>query len=195
MSATCQCGPRRRIAAGCAPSAAGSRAASVGDGIPERADQQANRKRRGQADGKRVRLTEDARGYNAILTGEGFARLEEAWPTNLASVRRHLLDHLSGRHLKKLAVALSNIARARLSPARTPLCRPVLLSRASTTGSSGVQIRWRMPSTSACQMMCKKHPSATTPAVAIDVSLTMSLGDFKGEPLSGKRREAELHSA
>jgi DNA-binding MarR family transcriptional regulator len=87
-----------------------NRAASVCDGVPERADQQANRKRRGQADGKRGGSMEDARGYNAILTDEGFARLEEAWPTNLVSVRRHLLGHLSGRDLKKLAVALNNIA-------------------------------------------------------------------------------------
>jgi hypothetical protein len=58
-----------------------NRAASVCDGVPERADQQANRKRRGQADGKRGGSMEDARGYNAILTDEGFARLEEAWPT------------------------------------------------------------------------------------------------------------------
>ncbi|MET7440871.1 MarR family winged helix-turn-helix transcriptional regulator [Streptomyces sp. NPDC004082] len=59
---------------------------------------------------KRVRSEEDARGYNAILTDEGFARLEEAWPSNLASVRRHFLDHLTGLDLKKLAAALSNIA-------------------------------------------------------------------------------------
>jgi DNA-binding MarR family transcriptional regulator len=59
---------------------------------------------------RRVRSEEDARGYHAILTDEGFARLEEAWPSNLASVRRHFLDHLTGLDLKKLAVALSNIA-------------------------------------------------------------------------------------
>ncbi|MGW7267711.1 MarR family winged helix-turn-helix transcriptional regulator [Streptomyces sp. NPDC054842] len=58
---------------------------------------------------QRVRSAEDARGYNAILTDEGFARLEEAWPSNLASVRRHFLDHLTGLDLKKLAAALNNI--------------------------------------------------------------------------------------
>jgi DNA-binding MarR family transcriptional regulator len=59
---------------------------------------------------RRVRSTEDARDYHAILTDEGFARLEKAWPTNLASMRRHFLDHLAGLDLKKLAVALRNIA-------------------------------------------------------------------------------------
>lgn len=59
---------------------------------------------------RRVRSIEDARGYHAILTDEGFARLEKAWPTNLAAVRRHFLDHLTGLDLKKLAVALRDIA-------------------------------------------------------------------------------------
>ncbi|MGW6961615.1 hypothetical protein [Streptomyces chartreusis] len=38
------------------------------------------------------------------------AWLEEAWPSNLASVRRHFLDHLAGLDLDKLAVALHNVA-------------------------------------------------------------------------------------
>jgi DNA-binding MarR family transcriptional regulator len=59
---------------------------------------------------RRVRSEEDARGWNAILTDAGFARLEAAWPTNLASVRRHFLDHLAGLDLGRLAVALRNIA-------------------------------------------------------------------------------------
>lgn len=32
--------------------------------------------------------------------------------------------------------------------------------------------------------MCRKHPSVTTPAAAIDVSLTLSLWGCKGGPLS-----------
>ncbi|MFD7406029.1 MarR family winged helix-turn-helix transcriptional regulator [Streptomyces sp. NPDC059866] len=59
---------------------------------------------------KRVRSEEDARGWNAVLTDVGLTRLEEAWPANLASVRRHFLDHLAGLDLRKLAVALRNIA-------------------------------------------------------------------------------------
>ncbi|MFE2053507.1 MarR family winged helix-turn-helix transcriptional regulator [Streptomyces sp. NPDC059459] len=59
---------------------------------------------------QRVKSSRDARGSNAILTDEGFARLEAAWPSNLAALRRHFLDHLTGLDLKQLAVALRNIA-------------------------------------------------------------------------------------
>ncbi|GGT15738.1 MarR family winged helix-turn-helix transcriptional regulator [Streptomyces chromofuscus] len=59
---------------------------------------------------ERVRSEEDARGWNAVLTDAGMTRLKEAWPTNLASVRRHFLDHLEGLDLGKLAVALRNVA-------------------------------------------------------------------------------------
>ncbi|MFJ4466590.1 MarR family winged helix-turn-helix transcriptional regulator [Streptomyces sp. NPDC089424] len=59
---------------------------------------------------RRVRSEQDARGWNALLTDAGFARLEEAYPTNLASVRRHFLDHLTELDLGKLAAALRNIA-------------------------------------------------------------------------------------
>ena len=57
-----------------------------------------------------VRSEEDARGWNALLTAAGLARLEESWPSNLASVRRHFLDHLAGPDLEKLAAALRNVA-------------------------------------------------------------------------------------
>ena len=33
-----------------------------------------------------------------------------AWPTNLAAVRRHFLDHLTGLDRKTLATALHSIA-------------------------------------------------------------------------------------
>ncbi|MFB8754427.1 MarR family winged helix-turn-helix transcriptional regulator [Streptomyces nigra] len=59
---------------------------------------------------QRVKSSLDARGSNALLTDEGFARLEAAWPSNLASVRRHFLDHLTGLDLGQLAAALRNIA-------------------------------------------------------------------------------------
>ncbi|MFG2056830.1 MarR family winged helix-turn-helix transcriptional regulator [Micromonospora sp. NPDC048930] len=59
---------------------------------------------------QRVRCEQDARGWNAVLTDAGFARLSEAWPTHLAAVRRHLLDHLAGLDLKTLAAALQNVA-------------------------------------------------------------------------------------
>ncbi|NEC51539.1 MarR family transcriptional regulator [Actinospica acidiphila] len=59
---------------------------------------------------RRIRSEEDARGLNARLTDAGLARLEEAWPSNLASVRRHFLDHLTELDLRKLAAALQNVA-------------------------------------------------------------------------------------
>lgn len=55
---------------------------------------------------KRVRCAEDARGWNAVLTDAGLARLEEAYPAQLASVRRNITDHLNGIDLAQLADAL-----------------------------------------------------------------------------------------
>lgn len=59
---------------------------------------------------ERLRCDADGRSWHASLTDSGLARLEEAWPTNLAAVRRHFLDHLKGLDLKKLAAALQNVA-------------------------------------------------------------------------------------
>jgi DNA-binding MarR family transcriptional regulator len=59
---------------------------------------------------ERVRCEEDARGWNAVLTDAGLARLEQAWPTHLASVRRHVFDHLHGIDLAQLASALQRFA-------------------------------------------------------------------------------------
>jgi DNA-binding MarR family transcriptional regulator len=59
---------------------------------------------------ERVRCEEDARGYHAVLTDAGLARLEQAWPAHLASVRRHVFDHLDGIDLAQLARALQRIA-------------------------------------------------------------------------------------
>jgi DNA-binding MarR family transcriptional regulator len=59
---------------------------------------------------ERVPCESDARGYNAVLTPAGLARLREAWPTHLASARRHIFDHLGELDLHKLAQALEAIA-------------------------------------------------------------------------------------
>jgi DNA-binding MarR family transcriptional regulator len=59
---------------------------------------------------KRVKCDEDARGWNAVLTDAGLARLEQAYPTHLASVRRHVMDHLDGIDLAQLASALQRFA-------------------------------------------------------------------------------------
>ncbi|MFF7212761.1 MarR family winged helix-turn-helix transcriptional regulator [Streptomyces sp. NPDC008238] len=59
---------------------------------------------------ERVKCAEDGRGWNAVLTDAGFERLEQAWPTHLASVRRHLVDHFGGQDLAALTVALQHVA-------------------------------------------------------------------------------------
>jgi DNA-binding MarR family transcriptional regulator len=58
---------------------------------------------------RRTKCDSDARGWNAELTDKGLTRLREAWPTHLASVRRHIFDHLTGLDLAKLAKALDTI--------------------------------------------------------------------------------------
>ncbi|MFJ2771007.1 MarR family winged helix-turn-helix transcriptional regulator [Streptomyces sp. NPDC087300] len=58
---------------------------------------------------ERVRDAEDRRGWHAVLTDEGLARLREAWPSNLSGVRRYLLDHLQGFDLSALAQAFASI--------------------------------------------------------------------------------------
>ena len=56
---------------------------------------------------KRIRCEADGRGANAVLTDAGLARLREAWPSHLASVRRHIFDHLGDLDLPRLAAALA----------------------------------------------------------------------------------------
>jgi DNA-binding MarR family transcriptional regulator len=58
----------------------------------------------------RTKCENDARGWNAVLTDKGLARLREAWPAHLASVRRHIFAHLEGIDLTKLAAAFDDIA-------------------------------------------------------------------------------------
>jgi DNA-binding MarR family transcriptional regulator len=64
----------------------------------------------GQGLVERVRSEQDARGWNAVLTNAGYARLRDAWPSNLASVRRHVLDHLEGIDIEQLAHVFRNVA-------------------------------------------------------------------------------------
>ena len=62
---------------------------------------------------ERVRFERDARGLEAVLTDKGLARLQEAWPTHLESVRRHIFDHLTGLDMCRLAEAFNGIACSR----------------------------------------------------------------------------------
>lgn len=59
---------------------------------------------------ERVKCAEDGRGWNAVLTDAGLERLEQAWPTHLASVRRHLVDHFRDHDLAALTAALRRVA-------------------------------------------------------------------------------------
>jgi DNA-binding MarR family transcriptional regulator len=59
---------------------------------------------------ERVKCAEDGRGSNAVLTDAGIARLRKAWPTHLASVRRHIVDRIEDVDLATLARALGQVA-------------------------------------------------------------------------------------
>ena len=59
---------------------------------------------------ERVRSESDGRGQCAVLTPAGLKRLHEAWPTHVASVRRHVMDHLAGLDLDAFADAVGQIA-------------------------------------------------------------------------------------
>ncbi|MFF4653371.1 hypothetical protein [Streptomyces sp. NPDC001380] len=59
---------------------------------------------------QRAECARDGRGWNAVLTGAGLARLEQAWPVHLSNVRRHLVDHFRGQDLTRLTAALRHVA-------------------------------------------------------------------------------------
>src|SRR3954452_6214062 len=59
---------------------------------------------------RRERCLTDARGWLAVLTDSGWDRLRTACPTHLASVRRHMMDHLSGLDLEPLTAAFRRVA-------------------------------------------------------------------------------------
>ncbi|NES27520.1 MarR family transcriptional regulator [Micromonospora terminaliae] len=61
---------------------------------------------------ERVKCAEDARGWNAVLTDAGLTRLQESWPSHLASVRRRFLDHFEGIDLVQLARAFQRVGTA-----------------------------------------------------------------------------------
>ena len=58
----------------------------------------------------RERASCDGRGLNAVLTGAGLGRLRRAWPTHLASVRRHMMDHLGELDLPGVTAAMQRFA-------------------------------------------------------------------------------------
>ncbi|MEV7996676.1 MarR family transcriptional regulator [Streptomyces sp. NPDC086077] len=59
---------------------------------------------------RRARSPEDRRSLLVLLTPPGRTRLEQAWPTNLASVRRHVFSRLQGCDVAAAAEVLGRIA-------------------------------------------------------------------------------------
>ncbi|HYZ56498.1 MAG TPA: MarR family transcriptional regulator [Streptosporangiaceae bacterium] len=59
---------------------------------------------------RRERCCNDGRGWNAVLTDAGLDLLRRAWPTHLASARRHMFDHLHGLDLPALTAAVQRFA-------------------------------------------------------------------------------------
>jgi DNA-binding MarR family transcriptional regulator len=58
---------------------------------------------------RRERCPSDRRGSLAVLTDEGFKRLEAAAPTHVRGVREHFISRLSARQLSNLGSALSAV--------------------------------------------------------------------------------------
>jgi DNA-binding MarR family transcriptional regulator len=59
---------------------------------------------------QRDRASCDGRGFNAVLTDAGLRRLRRAWPIHLASVRRHMTDHLGELDLPAVTAAVQRFA-------------------------------------------------------------------------------------
>jgi DNA-binding MarR family transcriptional regulator len=59
---------------------------------------------------ERAQCSRDGRGLNAVLTEAGLGRLRRAWPTHLASVRQHMMDHLRELDLPVFTAALQDFA-------------------------------------------------------------------------------------
>ncbi|MFF8866453.1 MarR family winged helix-turn-helix transcriptional regulator [Streptomyces sp. NPDC015139] len=59
----------------------------------------------------REKAPDDGRAWLAILTNAGWKQLKQAWPTNLASVRRHVFSRLDGCDIAAAAKVLERIAR------------------------------------------------------------------------------------
>ncbi|GHF11025.1 MarR family winged helix-turn-helix transcriptional regulator [Streptomyces spiralis] len=58
----------------------------------------------------RQKCPEDGRAWLAVLTSSGWTQLKQAWPTNLASVRRHIFSRLEGCDIVAATRVLERIA-------------------------------------------------------------------------------------
>ncbi len=87
---------------------------------------------------ERKRCPDDGRGYFAVLTENGLERLRGAYPAHLASVRRHVIDHLAGFDLEALSLAFWRFGAGqwpREVPAPLPSPGSVLVGRTGTAES------------------------------------------------------------
>lgn len=80
------------------------RMSDLADGVLSSRSRLTHQVRRMEADGMVERSTcvDDGRGVLAVITDEGKRRLEEAAPTHVTSVRKHLVDILTPRELSVL---------------------------------------------------------------------------------------------
>lgn len=62
--------------------------------------------------GERAKWAQDGRGWNAVLTEAGLARLEQAWPAFLVGVRRHFVGHFGGQDPTELTATFRRVATA-----------------------------------------------------------------------------------
>ncbi|MEV5147152.1 MarR family transcriptional regulator [Streptomyces sp. NPDC052727] len=60
----------------------------------------------------REKSPDDGRAWLAVLTSAGWTQLKQAWPTNLASVRRHVFSRLEGCDIAAAAKVLERITPA-----------------------------------------------------------------------------------
>ncbi|MEW1773469.1 MarR family transcriptional regulator [Streptomyces sp. NPDC086777] len=58
----------------------------------------------------REKAPDDGRAWLAVLTEAGRAQLDQAWPTNLASVRSHVFSRLDGCDIRAAVKVLERIA-------------------------------------------------------------------------------------
>ncbi|MER6062305.1 MarR family transcriptional regulator [Streptomyces sp. NPDC001792] len=58
----------------------------------------------------RQKCPEDGRAWLVVLTSSGWTQLKQAWPTNLASVRRHIFSRLEGCDIPAATQVLERIA-------------------------------------------------------------------------------------
>lgn len=70
------------------------------------------RRLEGQGLVRREACETDARGAFAVLTARGRCRIEEAAPAHVASVRAHVLDHLTPEQLAALGEAMRAVVDA-----------------------------------------------------------------------------------